>query len=176
MRPQPGSYPAYYDNYIPLVKDDNVVEALIDNWKRIRKFAWALPHDKDDYAYAEGKWTMKQVVHHMVDTERIISYRALRFARKDPQAPLAFEENDYAANAGLERRSMNDILEEFETVRGATLSLFRSFSPAALLSVGNTTMGPTTVVALGYLICGHATHHANVITERYLKISSPIKI
>lgn len=145
------------------------MDALSRDWNRLKEFIMLVPEDKEEYAYAPGKWTVKQVIHHLIDTERIMSYRALRFARRDPQQPLPFEENDYAANAELDGRSLKDLLDEFESVRKATISLFRSFSDKTLLQSGQTFMGPTTVLALGYLICGHSKHHCNVIAERYLK-------
>jgi len=168
MRPHKGTYPAYYDNYIPLVKQEEIVLALTQNWKELKEFISTIPEEKENFAYAEGKWTIKQVLVHLIDTERIFSYRALRFARKDEQQPLPFEENDYAANAEVSNRTLEDILEEFENVRKASISLFKSFSQATLLLSGRTAMGPATVVSIGFTICGHATHHANVIKERYL--------
>jgi hypothetical protein len=169
MRPQPGTYPDYYQHYIPLVKEDEIIPALQNNWTSISAFISSIPQVKEEHAYAAGKWTVKQVVIHLCDTERILAYRALRFARKDPKQPLPFEEDHYAANAELGNRNLSSILNEYRTVREATLSLFKTFSPEVLLSRGNTAIGETTVLALGYMICGHAAHHANVINERYLK-------
>ncbi|PBQ33252.1 damage-inducible protein DinB [Sphingobacteriaceae bacterium] len=169
MRPEKGTYPEYYGQYIPLVNQEDVNLALTRNWEDLQNFISSIPKEMEDYAYAPGKWTIKQVIMHLVDTERIFAYRALRFARRDAQQPLSFEENDYAANAELSERTLEDILQEFETVRKATLSLFKGFSPGTLLNAGNTAIGKTTVLAIGFLTCGHAIHHMNVIKDRYLK-------
>lgn len=167
MRPQKGSYPAYYENYIPLVNQEDVIVALTQNWNTLKETFAAIPESKEDYAYADGKWTIKQMLQHLADTERIFAYRALRFARKDPQQPLPFEENDYARAADVSSRSLKNILEEMETVRHASLSLFGSFSEADLLRSGKTAAGEATVLSLGFAVCGHAIHHMNVLKERY---------
>ena len=168
MRPVPGSYPDYYENYIPLILDDNLVSALLNNWKELRATLSQVPAEKENFAYAPGKWTLKQVIIHMIDAERVFCYRALRFARKDPQQPLPFDENMYVANTDVSARSVKDLLEEYETVRSSTISLFRSFSTETQLLKGDTTYGSTTVLAIGYLAAGHALHHLNVIKQRYL--------
>jgi uncharacterized damage-inducible protein DinB len=174
MRPEKNTYPEYYGLYIPLVKENNVYEALLDNKTMVVQLLGSIGNDQAEHAYAPGKWTIKQVFNHITDTERIIAYRALRFARKDPRQPLPFEEDDYAANSELSDRSLKDLQEEFESVRNATLSLFKSFSENVLLQKGNTHLGPATVLSLGFLICGHAQHHAGVIKERYLKAEEKI--
>jgi hypothetical protein len=166
MRPDKGTYPEYYDLYIPLVKE-NVVAALNSNWEELRGYIPHIAAAKEEYSYGPGKWTVKQVVQHMIDTERVISYRALRFGRKDPQANPPFEEDAYAANAELAHRNLKDLMEEYEAVRKATICLFRSFSENTLLLKGKTFIGETTVVALGFLISGHALHHLNVLKTRY---------
>lgn len=168
MRPEKGTYPDYYGNYIPLVKQEDINVALAQNWNDVKAFVAGIPKEKEDYAYAEGKWTIKQVILHLVDTERIFSYRALRFARKDPQQPLPYDENKYADNADVSNRTLADIMDEFETMRKASSSLYKSFSEEALLRSGATYIGNTTPLAIGFTICGHVIHHLNVIKERYL--------
>lgn len=169
MKPQPGSYPKYFENYVPLVKENSLLEALDVNWDAIKKLSSSISEEKANFAYAPGKWTIKQVIHHLIDTERIMSYRALRFARKDPQQPLPFEEDLYAANSESHHRTLNSLMNEFETVRKASVSLFETFSDEIMLRTGTTASGSCTVLALGYMICGHAIHHMNVIRERYLR-------
>ena len=168
MKPQKGSYPSYFENYIPLVKEDNLIEALEVNWSHLSNGLKKVSPEMENFAYAPGKWTIKQVVCHIMDTERIFAYRALRFARKDPQQPLPFEENDYAAAVDLSRRSLPDLLVEFGTVRIATQALFAGFNDKELLRNGVTAGANCSVLALGFTICGHATHHLHVIQERYL--------
>lgn len=169
MKPQEGTYPHYFEYYIKLIQDKNVLEALDANWILLKQILENLSKEKENYAYAPNKWTVKQLVSHLIDTERIFSYRALRFARKDPQQPLPFEEDHYAANAELSNRNLPDLIHEFETVRKASISLFKSFSENTLMNTGKTAIGDTTVLALGFMICGHARHHLNILQERYLK-------
>lgn len=165
---RPKTYPVYYEKYLSLINEETVVEALQYNLENIKKMAAAIPPAKEEFAYAEGKWTIKQLLQHIVDTERILSYRALRFARKDPQQPLAFDENMYAVNSGVETKSLLQIIEEFEVVRNATLSLYKSFNNEALQATGKTAGGEVSVLAIGFFICGHGLHHINVIKEKYL--------
>jgi uncharacterized damage-inducible protein DinB len=167
MKPIKGTYPEYFDNYIPLVNEDSVVEALKNNWANTSKLLSQLNADKENYAYAPGKWTVKQVICHLSDTERIFAYRALRFARKDQQTLASFDENSYAANAQLDHRKLKYLIQEFETVRMATISLFAGFTEDDLQSSGSTAIGQSTVLALGFAICGHAAHHLHVLRERY---------
>src|SRR4051794_8676368 len=110
MKPTSETYPPYFERYIPLVEQHSVLEALEENWKELKEFVSEIPAQKESYAYAPGKWTLKQVIHHLADTERIMTYRALRFARKDPQQPLSFEEDLYAANSELQDRDLKDIM------------------------------------------------------------------
>jgi uncharacterized damage-inducible protein DinB len=168
MRPVEGTYPKFLETYISKVNEDHVLKALEANTKALTGFLNSIPKNKGDYAYAAGKWTIKQLIIHISDAERIFSYRALRFARGDEQQPLPFEEDDYAANSKAEKRSLESAVEELLTVRKATTLLFQSFDEADLLKPGNTASGKTTVNAIGYAICGHAAHHIGIAKERYL--------
>lgn len=172
MRPQQSSYPDYFEHYITLVAENDLKSALAANWQQINNFISALAEEKGNFAYAEGKWTIKQVIIHLIDTERIFAYRALRFARRDPQQVVSFDENEYAAAANPATRTLPDLLYEFDTVRKASISLYNSFPEDTLLRSGRTALGHVTVLALGYMICGHALHHLRVINERYLKNNS----
>jgi hypothetical protein len=172
MRPEKGTYPEYFTHYLPLVREDNVMEALQTNLQILTGFISDIPKNKEDFIYAPGKWSVKQVISHVCDTERILAYRALRFARLDPAQPLPFDENRYAASVDLGERGCSDLLNEFESIRQSSISLFGSFNDDTLLRAGKTAAGETTVLALGYLICGHAAHHMNVLKERYLAAKS----
>jgi uncharacterized damage-inducible protein DinB len=167
MKPVKGTYPAYYDNYIPLVKESSVLEALKNNGAHITQLMSQLPAEKENHAYAPGKWTVKQVLCHLSDTERIFTYRALRFARKDSAILSSFDENAFADAVQLDHRHLKDLITEFETVRNATISLFAGFTEEELLRSGSTTIGASTVLALGFAICGHASHHLHILRERY---------
>lgn len=169
MRPSPGSYPNYFDTYIQKVAEDSVIKALQNNATELLSFFSAIPPAAENYAYAPGKWSIKQVLNHITDTERIFAYRALRFARKDPQLVAAFDEDAYAKAADLSARDLQDLLQELMAVRGSNIMLFKSFSAQNLQCSGMMASGPCTVLALGYMICGHANHHVGVIREKYLK-------
>jgi DinB superfamily len=170
MRPKQGTYPIYYDNYIGKVTEDNVITALKNNQTFVNQVLMAIPADKENFAYSQGKWTVKQVVNHLIDTERIFSYRALRFGRGDAQKVLSFEEDDYAKASEKEvaLRTLADLRIEFDAVRLSSISLFNNFSAENLQLKGLTPAGETSVLAIGFCICGHATHHLKVLHEKYL--------
>lgn len=169
MRPKKEEHPEYYNYYVDLVKQEDVVNALTETKKTSLDFIKNIPIELANYAYADGKWTTKQVLIHCIDTERIMATRALRFARGDSQKSTSFDENLYAANSHADLRSLKDIEEEFEAVRNATIALFRSFSFETIMAVGTSPSGIVTVNSIGYMICGHTQHHLNIIKERYLK-------
>ena len=168
MRPEQGTYPAFLETYISKVKEDNILDALKANTQILESFLKSIPVDKGDYAYAPGKWTIKQLIIHISDAERIFSYRALRFGRGDAQQPLPFEEDDYAKNSNADKRTLNSVIEELLAIRKATTLLFESFSEETLKLEGITAMGKVSVNSIGYAICGHAAHHVGVATQRYL--------
>ena len=162
--------PAFFDRYINLVKDIDLLEALeLHSPEAIFSDVDAL--EALGYSvYAPGKWTIKDIIHHCIDTERIMSYRALRFARND-QTPLpGFEENSYAQNTLTAERTLEDLLDEYEIVRAATLAQFQNFSEPMLRHSGQASASLISVGALGFVIVGHAIHHSNVIGERYLPL------
>jgi uncharacterized damage-inducible protein DinB len=124
--------------------------------------------DKFDYRYAEGKWTIKDIIQHVIDTERIFAYRALRISRNDITPLPGFEENDYVENTKANERGIQDLLAEFSAVRYATLFLFKSFSEEQLKRIGTASGTAISVRAIGFIIIGHQKHHQNVFQERYL--------
>jgi len=160
--------PSYYHNYISQVRIDNLMKAFDTYTTEWLDFLKSIPEEKWDYAYAEGKWTIKELVQHIIDGERIFAYRALRMARKD-QTPLpGFEENDYAVNSKAERRTKEDLIEETQLVRKSTIKLFENFDEEQLESEGVASGSSTYVKAIGFIIVGHAKHHQNIMEERYL--------
>jgi hypothetical protein len=168
MHPEQRTYPAFIETYISKAKEENIHSALKANTQLLEVFFKLIPQDKGDYAYAPGKWTIKQLIIHISDAERIFSYRALRFARGDAQQPLPFEEDDYAKNSNADKRTLNSVIEELLAVRKATTLLFESFPEETLKMEGTTAMGKVSVNSIGYAICGHAAHHVGVATQRYL--------
>jgi hypothetical protein len=124
--------------------------------------------DKFDYRYAEGKWTIKEIIQHLIDCERIFSYRALRFSRNDKTPLPGFDEDSYNENTAGNLRSLQDLLTELAVVRQSTLSLFKSFSQEQLLRIGNASDKEISVRAIGFIILGHQKHHQHIFQQRYL--------
>lgn len=159
----------YYATYINQVSSEyTLVEELEISIHRLIKFVQNIPMDKFDYRYAEGKWTIKDILQHLIDAERIFAYRALRFARNDKTELHGFEENDYVDEAHANKRSIQELLTELAVVRQATLSLFKSLSNEELIRKGIASNNPISVRALGFIIIGHQNHHQRVFEERYL--------
>jgi len=164
-----GEYAPFYASYIAQVSDEfTLMEELEISVHRLIRFVRDIPMDKYDYRYAEGKWTIKDILQHLIDAERIFAYRALRFARNDKTELPGFEENDYAAIADGDKRSIMDLLTELAVVRQATLSLFKTFKEEQLLRSGIASNNNMSVRALGFVIIGHQNHHQRIFQERYL--------
>lgn len=117
--------------------------------------------------YAPGKWTVKQTLVHIIDAERVFAYRALRFARGDQEALVGFEQDDYVANADVSNRSVEDIVNEFDSVRKSTINLYRSFDDKVLKRSGTASGKSVSVLALGFMSCGHLVHHMNIFKDKY---------
>jgi len=168
-KPEAGEYAPYTISYIGLLPDDGLIlKHLQDNLTNTSNFLRSLSEEKLSYRYAEGKWTIKEILAHLIDDERIYSYRALRFARNDKTELPSFEQDDYALESGANERSIEDLLQEFATVRRATISLFDSFASEALMRVGVASGNVMSVRAAAYHIAGHELRHINIIKERYL--------
>lgn len=135
------------------------------------RFLGKIPATKHNYRYAKGKWTIKELVQHMLDAERIFAYRALCFARKDKTALPGFDENDYANNAKAKKRHWKELIEELKLVRVANEIMFRSFDKSQLQSAGTANNNQISVNAIGFIMVGHTTHHMNIMRERYLRSS-----
>jgi uncharacterized damage-inducible protein DinB len=166
---QPTDYAEFYGRYIDLVKEDDCNDALETTMQEFIDFVEVLPFEKYNFKYQIDKWTIKDVLRHVIDVERIFAYRALTFARFDKTPIPGFEENDYAKNVDTTSVSMSDLLQEFILVRKATIKLFESFTQKMLSNKGNASGKDISVLALGFIIVGHAIHHQNVVKERYLK-------
>lgn len=162
-------FAGFYATYINQVSNEyTLLEELEIAVHRLIKFVQDIPMDKFDYRYAEGKWTIKDIIQHLIDAERIFAYRALRFARNDATELPGFEENSYVHEAHASQRSLQQLLTELAVVRQATLSLFSSLSQEDLLRSGIASNNPMSVRALGFVIIGHQNHHQRVFQERYL--------
>lgn len=161
-------YNPYYNQYINNACDIDIVKGLKENLERNLSFYSNIPEEKHNYAYAEGKWTVKQVLLHIIDTERIFAYRALRIARDDKTPLAGFEQDDFVDNANTSKRSMENLLAEYESVRNASISLFESLNTVELKRVGVASNSPISVRAIGYILTGHENHHNQVIRQKYL--------
>lgn len=169
MRPLAGEYYSFVSNYIALVEEDELQPALSRSMALTLEWFEALSPAQWAYTYAPGKWTQKELLQHVLDSERIFAYRALCFARSEKQLLPAFSENDYAAVSDANRRGHHDLLQEYRVVRESTILLFKSFSETQLKQSGQLPAGRISVNALGFAICGHNLHHLSVCRTRYTK-------
>jgi hypothetical protein len=167
-KPDLSGVPAFYHNYILKIHEEDVKAAIQDHNLSTVSFLQKLPSEKWNYAYAEGKWTIKELVQHMIDGERVFAYRALRFSRKDLTPLPGFDENLFAANSKSASRSEEDLLEEIKCVSMSSLHLFKSFDEEQLQFTGISNGSSISVNAIGFIIAGHARHHLDIISERYL--------
>jgi len=158
----------YFFRYINAVKEDDVIKGLKKNTKEFKKFLEKIPKKKIDFAYAEGKWSIRQMLQHIIDAERVFAYRSLSFARKDPAPLPGFDENSWAVASQISKRKWNDLVEEFSAVRKSTEFLFSSFTKDQLLAGGTASSNNINALALGFICSGHAIHHMKIIKERYL--------
>ncbi len=160
--------PHFYKNYVKLIDESDVLQALRISGHRTQELVHAIKIEKSDFAYAPGKWTIRELLCHMIDAERIFMYRALRFSRNDKTPLSGFEENDYAPQANASGRSLKKIADEMAHLRVSTIDMFESFTEEMLMRKGTANNNEMTVMALGFIIAGHETHHRKVLQERYL--------
>ncbi len=163
-----NEYSEFIATYIKAIENAELLEELEISLHDFIKFVQNIPMDKFDYRYAEGKWTIKDIIQHIIDAERIFGYRALRISRNDKTPLSGFEENDYVENTNANSRSIQELLTEFSAVRHSNLLLFKSFSDEQLTRMGIASNHPISVRALGFLMIGHQKHHQRVFQERYL--------
>lgn len=164
-----SEYPPYYELYMSNLNSEiDLLEELEASHHYFIKFVQDIPMEKHDYRYDTGKWTIKEIIQHLIDSERIFAYRALRFSRNDKTELAGFDENQYAANCEANQRHLKDLLMEFSLVRHTTLALFKSFSEEVLLRNGIANGFSSTVRALGFVIIAHQEHHKKIFRERYL--------
>jgi len=167
-KPSTESYPVYFQRYVDKVPEDDLFAAFKNQLPVIKEFLATVSEEKSFYAYDEGKWTLKELLQHMIDTERIFNYRALCFSRLEKASLPSFEEDEYAANSNANSRTWKDMVEEFLAVRNATELLFKSFPAEVLDHSGISNNKPSTVKSVGFTLIGHFYHHKKVMEERYL--------
>jgi len=167
-RPQANEAATYYSRYIDLITDEDIVSRLKSQLGETTSFLSKISDEKSLNTYAPGKWTIRQVLNHVNDAERVFASRAFWFARGLPDALPGFDQDVCVEAAGANDVSWNDLTNEFNNVRQSTISLFENLPAEAWMRTGVASDNPFTVNALGYIIAGHVSHHCNVIQERYL--------
>ncbi len=166
-KPEASEYASYYEIYISLVQDD-ILSALQNQIKQTSELLAKIPEEKGTYAYAEGKWSIKELIGHLIDTERIMAYRALRFSRNDLIEIEGFEQNDYIENSDFNSCKLTDLAKEFELIRHANILMFKNLAQEAWNKTGVASGNPVSVKALAHIIAGHELHHIKILKERYL--------
>jgi hypothetical protein len=171
--PAAGEYPAYAIMYMKLLPVDGMIlKQLWDNFLMVKELIYSLPEEKLYYRYAPGKWSVKEVLVHIIDDERIFAYRSLCFARNEQNNLIGFDQDAYVRYSDADNRSLDNIFEEYEAVRKSTIALFNGLPEESLTRMGHGTgtFNDATVRALAYHIAGHELHHINLIREKYLSV------
>ena len=166
---EPDEYNSFYHTYLRLIDDEAQLLDSPEKGKELTlRFYGAIPQGKLHYAYAEGKWTVLEVLQHIIDTERIFGYRVLRLARNDRTELPGFEQDDYIKPAMANGRSVDELLDEYTAVRQSTLQLIKGINPESMGFIGRVSGGNLSARAAAFIIVGHEIHHANIVSERYL--------
>ena len=166
-RPAPDEYLAYYERYVTLVPDGNLVDLLVEQQLETIGMLRKVDEERGLFAYAPGKWTIKEVIGHLSDAERVFAYRAMRFARGDAQPLAGFDENAYVPAGRFNDRRIGSLIDEFQSIRAATVHVFRYLTEEDWARRGMANGNPISVRALGFVIAGHERHHAKLLRERY---------
>jgi hypothetical protein len=164
--PDRTEYADFYANYVALVPEGSVEEFLLKQWEELVAFMQGVSEDVASVPQAEGKWSVKEVLGHLCDTERVMSYRLMRFARGDQKELQGFEQDDYVAAGDFNSRVRHDLMVEFKNIRGATIALVGSISPEAEVRTGKANGQSVSVRALAYIIAGHAQNHLQLMRQR----------
>lgn len=163
-----SEYNPYYEPYISIVGEIDLLDCLQKDLNSFVDFINTIPNEKLDYAYASDKWTVAEVLIHLLDSERVFQYRALRFARNDTTKIPGFDQDIYVPASRANERTKASIISEFKAIRNATIDLFNSLNTEELKRVGIASDSPISVRALGFIICGHLKHHKRIIEVHYL--------
>jgi len=167
-RPEEGEYAPYAMAYISLVPDDDVLQHLQQNAAAVKEMIKALPEEMLNKGYAPSKWTLKEVLVHIIDTERVFAYRAMCISRNDKTLFPGYEQDDYVRFSNANERSIENIMAEYESVRASSIAMLNSLSDDMLLRTGTANNAQVSVRGIAYQIAGHELHHLNIIKERYL--------
>jgi uncharacterized damage-inducible protein DinB len=167
-RPQPGEYDLYYDRYLAGVPDGDIFQLLERGIEKLAILFEELTEEQAGYRYAADKWSIKEVVVHLIDVERVFTYRALRFSRNDATPLPGFEQDDFVRESEAAGRTLRALMQEYRAVRAATLALFRGMSEAMLSRSGVANRTEMTVRAVPWILVGHERHHVEILKQRYL--------
>jgi uncharacterized damage-inducible protein DinB len=171
-RPRQGDYALHYEGYVALVPSGDFLEILQDQRRELIALLSPLSDEQADFCYAPGKWSIKEVLGHVIDAERIFAYRLLRIARGDETPLASFEQDSYIKTGNFSARKLEDLLSEFSVVREATICLVRSLDDAAWLRRGTASQKEVSVLALAFIIAGHDRHHRVILEKQYLSATA----
>ena len=169
MRPLKGDYPEYAQKYIDLIEGDDIISILHNTSKEMSDVINSFPQSKGDYAYAENKWTVKQVIGHLTDTDRIFAYRALAIARGEKQPLPSFDQDLYVQNGMFNEKNLAEITYEYRLTRESNLLLFRSFDKSVYQNRGIAAGYEVTLLGIMFMVAGHQKHHIKILKEKYLE-------
>lgn len=169
LRPEPNEYPAYFHNSIQSVPEGDLIELLGQNLKRLLDITQSVSEEKSTFRYAEGKWSIREVIGHLTDTERVFVYRAFRFSRKDKTDLSGFDQDLYITNSNYQSQSLSDLVSEFTSVRQSSILFFKSLTNNMWHEKGTANKTSVSVRALACMCYAHVDHHLTILTERYLK-------
>lgn len=167
-KPDKTEYPAHYQVYIDQTPDSDILRYLLDQLEEVKSFFENIPTQKLSYRYTEGKWSIIEILGHVIETERIFAYRALRFSKNDRTPLPSFDENEFMVNSVYDSVKLETLLEEFDLVRKANLIMFGNFTEQMWTLKGNASGNMMSVRAVPFILAGHLNHHLNVIRNRYL--------
>jgi len=167
-KPLPSEYKHFYQPYVDAISENNGITALENTGKNLLFTLRSIPENKGTFAYADGKWSINDLLQHIIDSEIVFLYRALRIARGDKTPLAGFEQDDYVAAAQADYKSLADLTKQFSQTRDLTISLFKSFNPLFETNTGSANGGEVSLRALAFIIAGHCQHHHNILKERYL--------
>jgi hypothetical protein len=169
-RPDPSEYAEFYKPYMEILPQDDsgLLDQLGSSLSQFKDIFLDIGEEKGEYRYAKGKWSIKELLQHLIDSERVFAYRALRFARDDAKGLPGFDENLYVETCRADKRTMSALFEEFELMRRSNILMFASMDEAALRRAGSVDGNELSARALGFICCGHLIHHLRVIQERYI--------
>ncbi|EGV44960.1 DinB family protein [Bizionia argentinensis JUB59] len=163
-----SEFSPFYANYIKKAGTSSLLSGLGQGMENTAAFFRSIPENKLEYRYSDGKWTIKEIIQHLIDTEHIFIYRALRFARQDKTPLPGFEQDDYVLSSVANRRTRDQLINDYMDLRESTIALFSSFSKKMLEQIGEASGADMSVRAIGFILVGHEKHHIDIIKERYL--------